>query len=157
MMKNWKMYVLLIGPWFTFFFFGKKPFKRFLPTATFSSLLIALISELSKSYKWWKVNKPILPSLASDITFIFGLFFTLNLWVFKLTYHKVWLYIITNIFADYLFAYPLTSLAEKFHIYKLINITRKQLFYLSLFVAFLNYLYQRIIVEPKHQLFCEKE
>lgn len=73
-MKNWKMYVLFIAPWFTFLFFGKNEFRRFLPTATFSSLVISLISELSKSRKWWKVKKPIIPSLATDITFVFGLF-----------------------------------------------------------------------------------
>ncbi|PKG22749.1 hypothetical protein [Niallia nealsonii] len=151
-MKNWKMYILLIGPWFTFFLFGTKSFRRFLPTATFSSLLICLISEFSKSHKWWKVHKPIIPSLASDITFVFGLFFTLNLWIFKLTYQKIWLYIITNVFADYLFAYPLTTLAEKFNIYKMVNLKRKHLFYLSLFVALLNYLYHRFIIEPKYLL-----
>lgn len=68
--------------------------------------------------------------------------------MFKLTYKKVWLYIIANLFADYLFAYPLTTLAEKFNIYKMVNMKRKHLFFLSLFVALLNYLYQYFIVEP---------
>lgn len=144
-MKNWKMLLLLIGPWFTFLLYGKQSFKKYLPTSVFSSLLISLISELAKSYKWWKVKTPLVPKLATDITFVFGLFLPLNLWIFKLTYHKLWLYIIGNIFSDYLFAYPLTSLAEKFKIYKLKNMTRIQLFFLSLFVALLNYLYQKFI------------
>ncbi|OAS82117.1 MULTISPECIES: hypothetical protein [Metabacillus] len=147
-MKNWNMLVLLLAPWFTFSLFGGEAFRRFLPTATFSSLVISLISELSKSRKWWKVKKPIFPGLSTDITFVFGLFFTINLWVFKLTYKRVWLYIITNVFADFLFAYPITTLAEKFKIYKMVRMKRKHLFYLSLFVALLNYLYQFIVVEP---------
>lgn len=150
-MRNWKMYMLLIGPWFTFILFGAKPFRRFLPTGIFSSLLITLISELSKSYTWWKVKRPIIPSLATDITFVFGLFFTLNLWIFKLTYKKIWLYVITNIFADYLFAYPLSTLAEKFGIYKLVNLKKIQLFALSLFVAACNYIFHRFIVEEERK------
>ncbi|RVT66992.1 hypothetical protein EM808_00445 [Niallia taxi] len=146
-MKNWKMYVLLFGPMLTFFLFGAKSFRRFLPTGMFSSLLITLISEFSKTYKWWKVKNPIVPGIATDITFVFGLFFTLNLWIFKLTYEKLWLYIITNIFADYLFAYPLSALAQKFKIYKLVNLKKSQLFGLSLIVAALNYVFHRFIVE----------
>ncbi|MCE4048193.1 MULTISPECIES: hypothetical protein [Bacillaceae] len=150
-MRNWKMYVLLIGPWFTFLLFGAKSFRRFLPTGIFSSLLITLISELSKSYTWWKVKKPIIPGLSTDITFVFGLFFTLNLWIFKLTYEKVWLYIISNIFADFLFAYPLSTLAEKFKIYKLVNLKRLQLFCLSLSVAGCNYFFHRFVVEKERK------
>ena len=141
------MILLLIFPWLTFFLYGMYSFKRYLPTSIFSSLLIALISELSKSFNWWKVKKPLVPALATDITFVFGLFLPLDLWIFKLTYNKLWLYVIANIISDYLFAYPLTTLAEKFHIYKMKKMKRYHLFFLSLFVALLNYLYQRFIID----------
>ncbi|KAB7665116.1 hypothetical protein [Bacillus sp. B1-b2] len=146
-MKNWKMLILLFGPWLTFFVLGKQSFKKYLPTSVFSSLLIAIISEFAKSYKWWKVKTPLVPKLATDLTFVFGLFLPLNQWIFKLTYQKLWLYVVSNIVSDYLFAYPLTTLAEKFNIYKMKNMSRMQLFFLSLFVAFLNYLYQRFIID----------
>jgi hypothetical protein len=148
MKRKWKMYLLLLLPWLSIVKIGKHSFLRFWPTIIFSDLVIALISEISRELKWWKVKNPIIPKLATDISFVFGPFTILNLWIFKLTYKKFWLYLTTNVFADYLFAYPLTTLAEKLDIYKMVRMSRKQLFYLSIAVAILNYFHQTLFVEP---------
>lgn len=148
MKEKWKMYMLLIMPWLSVIKLGKFSFIRYLPTIIFSDLVIALISELSRELKWWKVKNPIFPKLATDVSFVFGPFTILNLWIFKLTYKRFWLYLLTNIIADYLFAYPLTTLAEKLGVYKMVKMSRKQLFILSIVVAIINYLYQFLIVEP---------
>ncbi|AKO92107.1 hypothetical protein [Priestia filamentosa] len=136
---------VLLLPWLSLFKVDKLTFKRYLPVLTFSSLVIALISELSKSYTWWKVKTPIFPRLSSDISFIFGPFFIANFWVFKLTYGKFKRYMLLNILFDYMFAYPLTSIAEKLKIYKMVNMTRFQLFILSIATAVINYAYQFFI------------
>ncbi|WP_394555626.1 hypothetical protein C1N61_29920 (plasmid) [Priestia aryabhattai] len=136
---------LLVLPWLTLFKVDKFTLKRYLPVLTFSSLVIALISELSKSYNWWKVKKPLVPRLGSDISFIFGPFLVANFWVFKLTFGKPILYGLLNIAFDYLFAYPLTSLAEKLKVYKMGAMSRFQLFLISIFTAALNYMYQLLI------------
>ncbi|MGN7300574.1 hypothetical protein [Ferdinandcohnia sp. SAFN-114] len=148
MKGKWKMYLLLVSPWLSVSKIGKSSLLRFLPTIIFCDLVIALISELSQKLKWWKVRKPIFPKLATDVSFVFGPFTILNFWIFKLTYKRFWIYLITNIFADYLFAYPLTTMAEKLGIYKMVRMSRKQLFFLSISVAILNYLYQSLFVEP---------
>ncbi|MDE5053274.1 hypothetical protein NDK25_13625 [Niallia taxi] len=58
MMKgNWKMYLLLVIPWFSIRNLGKVSLLRFLPTIIFSDLVIALISEISQNLKP-KRNKP---------------------------------------------------------------------------------------------------
>jgi hypothetical protein len=113
--------------------------------------VIAFISELSKSFTWWKVKKPLFPKLASDISFIFGPFFIANFWVFKLTYGSFKKYLLVNVLFDYLFAYPLTSLAEKLKIYKMVNMTRFQLFIISIATALINYLYQHFIEDVLRQ------
>ena len=148
MKERWKMYLLLIIPWLSIFKLGRNTFFRFMPTIVFSDLVIALISELSREYNWWKVKHPIFPKLATDVSFVFGPFSVINFWIIKLTYKKLWLYLLTNIFADYLFAYPLTTIAEKLGIYRMIRMSRKQLFILSVVVAICNYMYQLFIVEP---------
>ncbi|MCM3439430.1 hypothetical protein [Metabacillus halosaccharovorans] len=149
MKEKWKMYLLLIMPWLSVIKLGKSSFIRYLPTIVFSDLIIAIISELSRELKWWKVKNPIFPKLATDVSFVFGPFTILNLWIFKLTYKKFWLYLLTNIISDYLFAYPLTSLAEKLGVYKMVKMSRKQLFLLCVAVAIINYLYQTLIVEKQ--------
>jgi hypothetical protein len=147
MKKKWKMYALLIIPWLSVSKLGKFSFLRFLPTVIFSDLLIALISELSRAFNWWKVKNPIFPKLATDVSFVFGPFTILMFWIFKLTYGRFWIYLLINIFADYLFAFPLTSLAEKLRVYKMGRMSRRQLFLLSVAVAIINYVYHYFIVE----------
>lgn len=93
MKEKWKMYLLLIIPWLSIFKLGRNTFFRFMPTIVFSDLVIALISELSREYKWWKVKHPLFPKLATDVSFVFGPFSVINFWVFKLTYKKFWLYL----------------------------------------------------------------
>jgi hypothetical protein len=44
-----------------------------------------------------------------------------------------------------MFAYPLTTLAEKLKVYKMVNMTRFQLFALSIAISIINYLYQLFI------------
>ncbi|APH06008.1 hypothetical protein [Bacillus weihaiensis] len=148
MKEKIKMYLLLILPWLSIHKLGRKSFLRFLPTIVFSDLVIALVSELSKKLKWWKVKYPIFPKLATDVSFVFGPFTIINLWIFKLTFQRFWLYLMSNIVADYLFAYPLTTLAEKLGVYKMVKMSRKQLFLLSITVAIVNYFYQKFLVEP---------
>jgi len=70
---------LLLVPWLSILKIDKITFKRYLPVLTFSSLVIALLSELSSSYTWWKIRKPLFPKLSSSIPFIFGPFFIANL------------------------------------------------------------------------------
>lgn len=61
---------VLLLPWLSIIKVDKFVFKRYLPVLTFSSLVIAFISELSKSFTWWKVRKPLFPKLSSDVSFI---------------------------------------------------------------------------------------
>jgi hypothetical protein len=136
---------LLLLPWLSLVKIDKMTFKRYLPVLTFSSLVIALLSELSNRYTWWKVRKPLFPKFSSDISFIFGPFFIANLWVFKLTYGSFKNYLLVNGLFDYMFAYPLTTLAEKLKVYKMVNMTRFQLFALSIATSIINYLYQLFI------------
>ncbi|MEO2222687.1 hypothetical protein [Priestia megaterium] len=136
---------LLLLPWLSILKIDKMTFKRYLPVLTFSSLVIALLSELSSSYTWWKIRKPLFPKLSSSIPFIFGPFLIANLWVFKLTYGNFKNYMLVNGLFDYLFAYPLTTLAEKLKVYKMVNMTRFQLFALSIATSIINYLYQLFI------------
>ena len=138
---------VLILPWLSLFMINKLTFKKYLPVLTFSSLVIAFLSELSKYYRWWKIKNPLFPKLSSSIPFIFGPFLVANLWVFKLTYGNFKKYLLVNVLFDYLFAYPLTTLAEKLKVYKMLNMTRFQLFILSIATAIVNYGYQLLIQE----------
>lgn len=52
---------------------------------------------------------------------------------------------LVNVLFDYLFAYPLTTLAEKLKVYRMVNMTRFKLFALSIATSIINYLYHLFI------------
>ncbi|MGM7722294.1 hypothetical protein [Metabacillus sp. Hm71] len=84
----------------------------------------------------------ILPKLPSNFPFAFGPFIFLPIWLFKFTLGRFWLYLAANIGLGIIFAYPLTTLFEKLNIYKMKNMTRIQLFLLSVSSSVILYLYQ---------------
>jgi len=82
------------------------------------------------------------------LAFIFGPFFTINLWVFHLTYGKFSLYAIINLIMDLVFAYPLNKLFQKMGHYKLIKFNSTILFLISYSLAMLNFAFQKLIEKP---------
>ncbi|MEH7303715.1 hypothetical protein [Neobacillus drentensis] len=51
---------LIILSWSTIFFLPKDARKKYVPVATFSSLLVIILSMFSIPFGWWKVNGGIL-------------------------------------------------------------------------------------------------
>lgn len=73
---------MLIIPWLTVPFLGKKSFFRFLPVASFTNLFISMFSVIANKRKWWENKNPLSPGLV-DFTYILGPFFVATLWIFK--------------------------------------------------------------------------
>jgi len=146
-MRNIKlvMWGLLILPILSVGFIGKKYFFRFLPSATFVSLLLALMSEIADSRKWWKVKINIIPDLKTNVSFILGSFFVGTLWVFKYSYGKFLRYIGINAVLDWFFAYPFTYLFQKMGVYKLIRFKQHQIFLTFLSYSVIIYWFQKMI------------
>ncbi|WP_338379096.1 hypothetical protein [Enterococcus faecium] len=82
------------------------------------------------------------------IAFIFGPFFTMNLWVFHFTYGKFSLYAICNFIMDLVFAYPLSAFFQKIGHYQLKKFNSTILFLISYSLALLNYGFQMFIEKP---------
>ena len=141
------LYSLLVLSWSTVFKLNKFTFKRYLPVGIFTALIFTVLSGINDKLNLWKVAKPILPPLPSNFPFAFGPFILLPIWIFKFTFGRFWLYLITNFTSGVLFAYPITTLFEKLNVYQLKNMKRIQLFFLSFGSSLLIYLYQTFIEE----------
>lgn len=76
----------LVLPWLTIPLIGKNTFIRYMPVATFIGYFFGIISETADNNKWWKVKNPLFPNNRLDISYLLGLFFITNIWVFKLTF-----------------------------------------------------------------------
>lgn len=133
---------LILIPWMSLFFMRKQDFKRFFPVGTLISLLLAIETDLSNKFGLWRVKGNAWDRFLTDFTFILGPFFIGTLWIFRFTFGRFWLFLFSNIVMDYLLAYPLTAMFEKFNVYKLKKLKRLYLFLLSVSYAIVLYGYQ---------------
>jgi hypothetical protein len=79
------------------------------------------------------------------LAFIFGPFFTINLWVFHFAYGKFWLYTSINLVMDLVFAYPLSRLFQRMGHYKLMKFNSTIIFIISFSLSLLNYAFQKFV------------
>ena len=129
-------------------FLPKRSFKRYLPVTLFSSSILLIQTLLNIIFKWWKVKGGIKLLIFDDLAFIFGPFFTINLWVFHFTYGKFSLYSLTNLVLDAIFGFLLNPLFQKVGHYKLKNINSFGLFLFYYLFSFINYGFQKLFEKP---------
>jgi hypothetical protein len=141
------LYGVIILSWSTLFKLDKFTFKRYLPAGILTALIFTVLNGVNNNVKWWKVTTTIFPKLPGNFPYVIGPFIFMPIWIFKFTFGRFWLYIITNVLSGLLFAYPITSLFGKLGIYKLKRMTRIQLFFLSVSSSIIIYRYQLFIDE----------
>lgn len=132
-------------------FLPKQSLKRYLPVSLFCSCLLLIETLLSIIFEWWKVKGGTKNLVFDALTFIFGLFFTTNLWIFHFTYGKFLLYALCNLLMDLIFAYPLNILFQKIGHYKLKKFNSTTLFITSYALALLNYGFQTFMEKQNTQ------
>jgi hypothetical protein len=143
--KKLILYSVLILSWLSLFKLDKLTIKRYLPVGTLTALIYTFLSGVNSNVKWWKVNIKIFKKLPGNFPFALGPFVILPIWIFKFTFGKFLIYLLTNIISGILFAYPITSFFEKIGIYKMKKMNRIQLFFLSVSSSIIIYLYQLFI------------
>ncbi|WP_042463356.1 hypothetical protein [Neobacillus dielmonensis] len=140
---------LVIGSWSTVFFIPKNMLKKYIPVATFATLLVLIQSMLSIPFKWWTVKGGLLNKVTNDLSFILGPFFIGTIWIFRLTFGKFWIYLITNVLMDLFLAYPVNGLMQKLKVYKLVNFKPKHIFYTASSFALVIYGFQLFLTKSK--------
>lgn len=134
----------LIIPWLSLFFIDKHSIKRYMPVAIFVSLLLTILYEIAYTYKWWLLKQYIVPwGYITNISFVYGAFLVGTIWIFRFTYHNFWLYSITNIIVDALFAFGLLQLTEKLGIDQFINLPKYGAYLIMLALSLVIYVYQK--------------
>lgn len=118
---------LLILPWLTIPLLGGKTVKRFFLATTFISLVVRAESILAKKRRWWWVYEKIHPKLSGEFPLIWGPFFVGTMWILKLTYGKFFVYLITNLVTDTIFAYPFMNVCKRLGLGSLVRLKKYQL------------------------------
>lgn len=112
---------ILIIPWLSLLFLKKETVKRYMPVAIFTALLMTIYNELAFTYKFWVLKVEIFPQVITAVPFVYGAFVAMVIWIFHFTYPRFWVFFVTNVIADFLFAFPLNAFFEAIGLYKLIN------------------------------------
>lgn len=138
------LWAIFIGPWLTLFFMKKESIKRYMPAGLFATLLMLLYNVYSFNKEHWELHTVIFPSLRPLFASgILGAFPVITMWIFYFTYEKFWIYLMTNIILDFMFAvFPAHYLLQDvLGIYTLKNITPWGRFFIFVIQAVLIYGY----------------
>jgi hypothetical protein len=134
--------LIMILPWFTIPLFGERPFKRFLPSGVFISLLVRIVNIIAKKRKWWWWYETIHPKLSGVFPFMLGPFLVGSLWILKWTYGKFFRFMMLNFLFDSFFTYIVVPYLTKFGIVSLVRMKKIQLMYVFTVLSLLLYIFQ---------------
>ena len=139
----------MILPWFSIPLLGRSTINRFLPATILISCVVKINNITAKKRNWWKFYNSIHPKISGDIPFILGPYLLSSLWILKLTYGKLTLFMITNAIGHILFAFPGMKLLKQLGIVSLVKMKPIQLTLLLTIRGFLLYGFQFVIENIK--------
>ncbi len=141
MSNQFILWSTIIIPWLTLFFIKREEIKRYIPVTLFTVITSSLIFEVSRALNLFAVRETVFP-LSYSFPFIYGALPVVTIWVFKFTYGRLWLYVITNLVLDLGFSFLIMPWMVSRGIVELINFSYLQGFLFNTVHAFLLYGYQ---------------
>ena len=146
-MDNKKKFLLVVMllPWLTVPFIGRKAMKRFSLTSIFIGLLFGVQSVYAHKKGWWRVHTQLFPNVMGEVPFIVGPFFVGATWVLKLTFGKFLRYTLVNLGVDFFHIYIFVKWLHRVGIASLIRLKDYQAQILFSANAAIMYGFQRLI------------
>ena len=137
--------VLMIVPWLSVPFLGKRTIRRFFPGTLFICVWVFFESMIARKRVWWRFYEKLTPRGTGEMPLIIGPFFVGSLWILKFTFGNILRYFFVNLILDSLFVYPGMFVLKRLGIASLIRMKKYQL--LSIFVskAMIMYGFQNLI------------
>lgn len=95
------LWILLVVPLLSLFLMNKKDLKRFMPVTLFTAVTSGIIYEIGIMVGVWYFQETAFPFI------MYGLLPAGAIWVFRFTYGRFGLYLVTNAIIDLAFAFIL--------------------------------------------------
>lgn len=143
--KKKYLLVIMLLPWLTVPFLGKKAIKRFSITSLFIGLVVGAQSVYAHKKGWWRVYPQLFPNMISELPFIIGPFYVGAIWILKFTYGKFLRYTLLNLGVDTFHIYIFAVWLRRMGIASLIRLKNYQGLLLFSVNAFIMYGFQRLI------------
>ncbi|MRG85925.1 hypothetical protein [Salinibacillus xinjiangensis] len=136
---------LILLPWITVLFLQKKHFKRFSLAGVCTIVLELMYQVIGQKRNWWVFyDKP--KSFVKDVLpFAIGPYMPLSMWLLRLSYGNFKKFLVLNIIADGLFAFPGIKFLKKIKIANLNRLSSIQFFFYLFHKAFILYGMQYLV------------
>lgn len=146
-MENKKRFLLIMMllPWLSTPFIGKKAIKRFSLAAMLIGLVVSAQSVIAHKRAWWRVYPQLIPNVIPEIPFIAGPFYVGSLWILKYTFGKFLRYTLVNLAVDSFHIYIFVDWLKRLGIASLIRLKRYQALLLFSFNAVVMYGFQLLV------------
>jgi hypothetical protein len=86
-------------PWLSLFFMKQKEVKRWIAVAMFAVVWTTIINDIGTTLGFWSIRESTFP-FHQMLPYYYGFMPVLTIWVFKFTYGRFWIYMVTNTILD---------------------------------------------------------
>ncbi len=114
------LWSMIIVPILSLFFMKKADIKRFAPVALLTAATGAIIVESGITLRLWAVKETLFP-LNQMPPYIYAAIPIFTMWIFKFTYGRIWLYVITNAIIDVGFAFVILPWLVRIGIFEFLS------------------------------------
>jgi hypothetical protein len=131
--------LLIMIPWFSLLFIGKRSLKRYSVAGLFIVILEIINHLYGHKRKWWKFYDKPKSFIKDELPFSVGPYMPLSMWLLKLSYGNFKKFVLLNVIADGMFAFVVMDVLKKFKIIRLNKLNRFQFFIYIHYKAYLLY------------------
>jgi hypothetical protein len=140
--------LIIVIPWLSLLFIGKRNFKRF----SFAGVFIVIFEIINHLYghkkKWWKFYDKRRSFIKDELPYSIGPYMPLSMWLLKLSFGNFKKFVFLNAISDGLFAFFFIDVLKKLKIISLNRINHVQFFIYLHYKAYIlygvQYLFERV-------------
>ncbi|WP_216827338.1 hypothetical protein [Alkalihalobacterium elongatum] len=142
---------LVMIPWLSLIFIGKRSFKRYSIAGVFIVIFEVINHMYGNKRKWWKFYEKKKSFLRDELPFSVGPYMPLCMWILKYSYGNFKKFVLLNGIADGIFAFVMMDVFKKLKIVRLNRLNQFQFFMYIHYKAYLLYLVQYLVEKIRRQ------
>jgi len=140
---------IILIPWLSLLFLGKRNLKRFSAAGIFIVLFEILNHVYGHKRRWWHFYDKRNSFFKDELPFSIGPYMPISLWILKFTYGRFKKFVLFNVIADGIFAFPFIDILKKLKIVSLNRLSHIQFFIYLHYKAYLLYGIQHSVEKAK--------
>lgn len=139
--KVWLWCIMLV-PWLSVPFLGKKVIKRFFAASLFICVLIRLESYIAEKRRWWWFYDRLFPKARGETPLLWGQFLIGSIWILKYTYGHFFKYLVVNFFTDLFFIFPFSNFLKRLGLFSYVRLSHPRVMIIFFLKSILLYAFQ---------------